>query len=159
VVVLNNALEHLYYPVEAINKIYKILKKEGLLIVNLPNYNSFGRHIFKGNWMALQIPRHLYHFSPKILSKIFKIAGFRKIRVQYNYFSQNYYILFQSFRYLMSPKFKKGEKGGMAKLDKSQNLSFKKEIGKLLFKIVSFGLALIEQNLGRGENMIIYGKK
>jgi hypothetical protein len=59
----------------------------------------------------------------------------------------------------MSPKFKKGEKGGMAKLDKSQNLSFKKEIGKLLFKIVSFGLALIEQNLGRGENMIIYGKK
>ncbi len=159
VIVLNNALEHLYYPVEAISKIYKILKREGLIIVNLPNYNSFGRYLFKGNWMALQVPRHLYHFSPKILSEIFKNEGLREIKVQYNYFSQNYYILFQSFRYLMSPKFKKGENGGMAKLDREQNLSFKKEIGKLFFKTLSFGLVLIEQILGRGENMIVYGKK
>jgi len=159
IIVLNNSLEHLYYPTQVIEKAYKILKKGGLIVVNLPNYNSFGRYIFKANWMALQVPRHLYHFSPGILTKILKSAGFNMIIFQYNYFSQNYYILFQSFRYLFSPKFKKGKEGGLANGDDVKKFSLKKELGKTLSKGLSYAIAFVEPVLSRGENMIVYGKK
>jgi hypothetical protein len=36
----------------------------------MPNIDSAGARIFKSYWYALELPRHLYHFSPKSLRKL-----------------------------------------------------------------------------------------
>lgn len=161
VVVLNGALEHLHKPLETLIKANNILKKGGLLVVSIPNSAGIGRRIFGKNWFAWQPPRHLYHFSPKTIKKIFIKSGFRNPDISFSFSSQNYYILFQSARYMLSPKFKKTKEGGLKDQKKAfkKEISVKKEIGKIFFSLFSFLVLQVEPTFNLGEVMIVYAKK
>jgi len=77
VVTLIQALEHLYNPSATLKKVYDILKKDGLLLIGVPNFGCFDRKIYKDKWLALEIPRHLYHFEIPTLNKLLEINGFK----------------------------------------------------------------------------------
>ena len=84
VVYLSHVLEHVHDPLSVLVEIRRILKKRGVAVIVLPNFGSLEARILKGNWDAgLEIPRHLYHFSPRTVKKIALRAGFKKIRVDY----------------------------------------------------------------------------
>ncbi len=63
VVVINQVLEHLYDPRGTLREIHRILKRDGMLLVGVPNIGSYEARVFGRYWSALEIPRHLYHFS------------------------------------------------------------------------------------------------
>ena len=84
VITMNQVLEHTSNPSEVINEIYRILKNNGTLIISVPNYNSFAHRVFKENWYQLDIPRHLFHFTDKILAKELEKKGFRIQKIRYN---------------------------------------------------------------------------
>lgn len=65
-----SVLEHLHNPAQTLAEIYRILKPDGTLIVQVPNFNSLASRLFKINWSGLDIPRHLYQFSPHTLKQI-----------------------------------------------------------------------------------------
>ena len=71
VVTLWHVLEHLPDLENTITAIQKLLKPNGVLIVAVPNYNSFDAKHYKGFWAAYDVPRHLWHFSQKSMSKLF----------------------------------------------------------------------------------------
>lgn len=75
VITLWHVFEHLEYPLESLQKIKKILKDDGLLIIESPNYASCQRKFFKERWFALNVPRHIYQYSPQCLTKLFKSTG------------------------------------------------------------------------------------
>lgn len=81
-ITMNQVLEHVPNPSEIINELYRILNKKGTLIIAVPNKNSLAHKIFKENWYQLDIPRHLFHFSDKIITKELSKRGFKikKIR-------------------------------------------------------------------------------
>lgn len=146
VVVLNGALEHLHKPLETLKKARINLKTNGFILISIPNSNSLGRKIFGRNWFAWQPPRHLYHFSPETVTQMLEKAGFKNIKVSHTFDIQNFYILFQSARYMISPKFKKRSAGGLVNKKDAfrQKFSIKKEVGKAFFKTFSFIVAKIE---------------
>ena len=76
VITANQVLEHVYKPLALLRECNRILKKDGLLIVGCPNFNSFDSKLFGKDWSALQVPTHLYHFTPLTLNRILNTAGF-----------------------------------------------------------------------------------
>lgn len=54
----------------------KIIKKNGYLIIEVPNANSFQSKIDRKNWIYWDVPRHIHHFSSKSIIKLLKQNGF-----------------------------------------------------------------------------------
>lgn len=75
VITLWHALEHIHRPLDALALIREKLSDEGLLLIALPNIDSFDAGVYKKGWIALDVPRHLLHFTSKSLSSILKRSG------------------------------------------------------------------------------------
>ncbi len=65
-----HVIEHISELKETLKKLRKKIKKEGLLIVAVPNANAYDATWYKEFWAAYDVPRHLYHFTPKSFSKL-----------------------------------------------------------------------------------------
>lgn len=162
VIVLNNSLEHLYSPKETLEKAHFVLKNDGLLVITVPNFNSIGAYLFGKHWFPLQPPIHLFHFTYQSLSSMLRGVGFRVISSDHSFWIHNYYSLFQSFRFLFSPKYKKGSDKRRDVDSSNKNLREKtitKEVGKIVFSILSYCIAVFEPFIKKGEVMIIYARK
>jgi SAM-dependent methyltransferase len=75
VVTCFHVFEHLYHPLEVLGKVAKWLKPGGIFYLMVPNIDSAGAKIFGRYWYALELPRHLYHFSPKSLVRMADSVG------------------------------------------------------------------------------------
>jgi 2-polyprenyl-3-methyl-5-hydroxy-6-metoxy-1,4-benzoquinol methylase len=60
VITLWHVAEHLFNPSETITVAKKYLKKDGLLIIGVPNTNSFGFKVAQENWFHFDSPRHTF---------------------------------------------------------------------------------------------------
>ena len=76
-VTLWDVLEHLVDPRVELAEIHRILKPDGLLLIELPNLHSFDAVLFGPYWIGLDMPRHLYLFPPAALDAFLKQAGFK----------------------------------------------------------------------------------
>ncbi len=71
-----SALEHMNDPRANLLKARSLLKPGGSVLIEVPNNASYQAHTFKGDWFALDAPRHRYHFTPPILTKALQDSGF-----------------------------------------------------------------------------------
>ena len=62
--------EHVYEPRRFLSKVMEWLRPGGIYYVALPNIDSWESHIFGSYWYGLELPRHLFHFSPRSLSSV-----------------------------------------------------------------------------------------
>jgi SAM-dependent methyltransferase len=74
-------LEHVYQPVELLKRIQTWLKPGGFLYVILPNIDSWEASLFRSYWYGLELPRHLFHFSPSSLERAARVAQMRTVRL------------------------------------------------------------------------------
>ncbi len=65
VISLWHVLEHLYEPEKYMQRILELLKEDGLLLIALPNANSWDAKHYGKYWAAYDVPRHQWHFTPK----------------------------------------------------------------------------------------------
>jgi len=77
VITLWDVLEHLYDPLAGLVEINRILKDDGLLVIELPNAKSFDAALFGPYWIGLDMPRHLHVFPPAPLEAMLKQSGFQ----------------------------------------------------------------------------------
>ena len=89
VVTMWHTLEHFYNPLEILERIRGKLKDDGILVVRVPNCDSWDFRLGKEKWFQLDVPRHLYHFSPKSLSLLFNKAGFQVFDTSTSSFEDN----------------------------------------------------------------------
>lgn len=71
-----SVLEHLHKPFKTLKEIHRILKPEGALIAQMPNFDSLASKVFKQRWAGLTRDLHLYHFDSKSLRNILTASGF-----------------------------------------------------------------------------------
>ena len=76
VIMMWHVLEHVYNLDEEILKIKDKLESGGYLIVAVPNCDSYDARVYKENWAAYDLPRHLYHFRKKDIQTLFEKHGF-----------------------------------------------------------------------------------
>ena len=77
-----HSLEHVYALNETIKDTVAALKKGGRLIIACPNYTSWDAKYYKKSWAAWDVPRHLWHFSPKSLRIVLEPMGLEQTDVK-----------------------------------------------------------------------------
>jgi SAM-dependent methyltransferase len=70
-----HVLEHMYNPRQIFERVQGWLKPGGIFYFLVPNIDSAGKRIFGTYWYALELPRHLFHFSPVSLRKLADTVG------------------------------------------------------------------------------------
>tara|TARA_Y100001968_G_C19454320_1_gene771348 strand:+ start:4388 stop:5266 length:879 start_codon:yes stop_codon:yes gene_type:complete len=76
IVTMWHVLEHVYDLEDDLKTISSLIKKGGYLIVAVPNHESFDAEIYKENWVAYDVPIHLYHFRKKDIKALFSKFNF-----------------------------------------------------------------------------------
>lgn len=76
VVTMWHSLEHIEHLNETLQEVHRVLKDDGTLIVALPNVISYDQEHYRLYWAAYDVPRHLWHFSPKTFKILAKKQGF-----------------------------------------------------------------------------------
>ncbi len=79
VITLWHVLEHLHDINEVIPKLRSLLIDDGVLLIAVPNVDSWDAKHYQEKWAAYDVPRHLYHFSPKTLALFFNKFGMRVV--------------------------------------------------------------------------------
>lgn len=74
-----HVFEHLFKPQEVLRKVAEWLKPGGVFYVMVPNIDSAGGRVFGSYWYALELPRHLYHYSPKSLRRMAASVGLEEV--------------------------------------------------------------------------------
>lgn len=101
VITLWHVLEHLPDLDSHISIIKHLLKPNGRVVVAVPNFNSYDAKHYKSFWAAFDVPRHLWHFSQKGMTRIFKEKSFSLVK--------NLPMKFDAFYVsLLSEKYKSG---------------------------------------------------
>ncbi|MGA8067330.1 MAG: class I SAM-dependent methyltransferase [Terriglobales bacterium] len=62
-VTLWHSLEHMPDPAAAIASIRRLLADDGLILIAVPDFEGLQSKTFGANWLHLDVPRHLYHFT------------------------------------------------------------------------------------------------
>jgi len=82
VVTMFHILEHILNPQEIMCKVAKILKPDGFLLIEVPNFNSMMRKIKRMNWIFV-VDHHVNYFSKKNLKLFIEKFGFTLVDVEY----------------------------------------------------------------------------
>lgn len=75
-ITLIHVFEHLPNPKEVLEIINKILKPNGVLVIEFPNIDSWQSNCFKNHWFHIDPPRHLNFFKPTKFIEELKQFGF-----------------------------------------------------------------------------------
>jgi SAM-dependent methyltransferase len=76
-ITLWHVLEHVHELHRYIEQLKILLKENGRIFIAVPNYTSKDAAIYKENWAAWDVPRHLYHFSPVSVKKLMEKHGLK----------------------------------------------------------------------------------
>ena len=76
IITLWHVFEHLPHPQKVLKKIYHVLRSQGLLVIAVPNFSSIQANFFREKWYHLEIPRHLFHYTPISLTRVVEEEGF-----------------------------------------------------------------------------------
>jgi 2-polyprenyl-3-methyl-5-hydroxy-6-metoxy-1,4-benzoquinol methylase len=106
VITMWHVLEHVHSLKPYLHQCFKSLKQNGRLIIAVPNYTSFDAKYYKKYWAAYDLPRHLYHFSPKSMTRLLNEIGFELVSLKPMWYDSFYVSL-------LSEKYKKSGKLGM----------------------------------------------
>ena len=93
-----HSIEHVYDLEKTIIRFYDVLSENGLVVVAVPNHNSYDAKYYKNLWAGYDTPRHLWHFNKRGLRKVFERNKFI-FHTEYPLFIDAYYVSFLSEKY------------------------------------------------------------
>ena len=102
VVTLWHVLEHIHQLKSNMEAFHKILKREGKLIIAVPNNASYDAEHYREYWAAYDVPRHIWHLEPEQMERLGKKFGFELTEVHTMPFDSFYVSL-------LSEKYKKSK--------------------------------------------------
>ena len=98
VITMWHVLEHVPDLNTQILAIKRVLKKDGILLVAVPNYKSYDAKYYKIFWAAYDVPRHLWHFSQTSIQLIFEKYQF-SLENKYPMWFDSFYVSLLSENY------------------------------------------------------------
>ena len=103
VVTLFSVLEHVPDPLGTLKTINRCIKKEGVLLIKVPNYN---RVFFRLNWKKDTIwgKVHLFYFTPKTITELLKRAGFEILEIRTGFITELISRIFKTFKFNIDQK-------------------------------------------------------
>lgn len=74
-------VEHLHDPVGGLSRLRKWVRSDGWLAFSVPNAGAKDFHVFGHNNFNLDVPRHLFHFTPSTIAAVLKRSGWSVNRI------------------------------------------------------------------------------
>ena len=74
-------VEHLENPVAVLKRVAVALRPGGYFVFSVPNAGSWEFAVFRERWYGLDVPRHLWHFTPRSLARLLAESGLALERV------------------------------------------------------------------------------
>ena len=101
-VIFWHVLEHMEDPLACIADAHQLLSSTGRLCISVPNVSSLQARLSYTNWFHLDVPRHLYHFSPEALKLLLERGQFKLVKTESGDWYQNLFGWFQSLANIFS---------------------------------------------------------
>ncbi len=79
-IVFWESLEHTKNPQMYLENASRLIKKNGLVFIEYPRFNSIESNLFGKHWFHLDVPRHLFHLTDKGLNILLKRAGLFSVK-------------------------------------------------------------------------------
>ena len=74
-------LEHVPDPRKTLSECNRILKPNGVLVVNYPDIGSWLSRVMKSKWIFL-LSIHLYYFTPKTIRAMLRNTGYKTVLIK-----------------------------------------------------------------------------
>jgi len=137
-------LEHTHSPRRVMEETHRILKKDSVAVIGVPNARSIGRYVFHDKWYGYDTPRHLYIFSPRTIRQLLDQVGFKVISIKHDYSTWD---LMGSLQYLLfGEKYLLGKKVGNIQSSR-------------IAQLVMMPLGLLQGMLKISGIMVVYAEK
>ena len=101
-ITLWHVLEHVHTLHPYMQQLKKLLKPNGRLFIAVPNYSSYDAQWYNKYWAAYDVPRHLYHFSPRAMRVLLAQHDLKLVTIKPMWFDSFYVSL-------LSEKYKTGK--------------------------------------------------
>jgi len=95
-----DVLEHVPNQEQVLDKIGRLLKRDGWLVISLPNAESWERFIFQKYWAGWDVPRHFHIFTPKTITRLLESRGFKVEKIKS--FTGRHGVLVLNFQFLIT---------------------------------------------------------
>ena len=95
-----DVLEHVPNQEQVLDKIGHLLKRDGWLVISLPNAESWERFIFQKYWAGWDVPRHFHIFTPKTITRLLESRGFKVEKIKS--FTGRHGVLVLNFQFLIT---------------------------------------------------------
>jgi 2-polyprenyl-3-methyl-5-hydroxy-6-metoxy-1,4-benzoquinol methylase len=102
VITLWHVLEHVHDVSKYVEQIKAVLHPNGKLFIAVPNYTSLDASVYREHWAAYDVPRHLYHFSPRSMKLLMEEHGLKVLQHKPMWYDSFYVCL-------LSSKYKNGK--------------------------------------------------
>jgi 2-polyprenyl-3-methyl-5-hydroxy-6-metoxy-1,4-benzoquinol methylase len=95
-ITLWHVLEHVHQLHSYMEQLKNLLAREGKIFIAVPNYTAADAAAYRNYWAAYDVPRHLYHFSPKSIAVLAQQHGLKVIAKKPMWFDAFYISLLSS---------------------------------------------------------------
>lgn len=75
-VVAWHVLEHVRHPASFLARVRRLLRPDGIFACEVPNFASWQSRLTRRHWLHLDVPRHLFHYTPSSLRSLLREQGF-----------------------------------------------------------------------------------
>lgn len=76
IITMWHVLEHVPNIGKQIQELKRLLKRDGSVLIAVPNFNSYDAKHYGVCWAAYDVPRHFWHFSQTAVQYLFEKEGF-----------------------------------------------------------------------------------
>lgn len=76
VITMWHVLEHLTSPRPTLESLREHLRPGGVVVISVPNFDSWQSRFFKDGWFHLDPPRHITHYDHRTFQALFDETGF-----------------------------------------------------------------------------------
>ena len=78
-----HTLEHVADPLGALRRARRLVRPGGIVVIQAPNGGGVCARLFGADWLGLDLPRHLTHFTDRTMRRAVRAAGLRVVGLRH----------------------------------------------------------------------------
>ena len=158
IVTLFHVMEHVTNPREVLSEVFRILRPNGAVVLQVPNVDSWQFMLFKAKWYGLDIPRHVIDYSKDAMLKLLNDSGFVPRRIRHFNLRDNAPALVSSLFPSLDP-ISRAVRHRKRNVHESAFAAWMRHLIYLLLVICAYPIAIVESAFGHGATVMIEAGK